>query len=472
MRVVALPMDNRPPNYRFLFDLAAIYDIDITLPPTEKLGFYRRAGDVDWLREWLLDQKADAFLVSTEMLCYGGLVASRESITSLNEARKRLETLRLVKAKNPRAIVLASSIIRRASVTVSSEKTELESLALMEYLKSGSLTERAYASGLDDNYLRQYWQLRRRNHEVNQLCLDLVAMGIVDTLVLAIEDTFPGGPHEPEVAMLNAKIAELRLRDRVYIHNGADEVMQELFVRLFNQRSLGLHFDSCETISRIMDFEHQPFIENVLSHVFLSGFSIDPDSPTAMLVIGSEVEKGMCTLELLIEKGKEIYLLDVLHANGADERLVNKVLAMVRNNRTIFLKGFSAWNTASNRLGTLLAQAAWRPTKNDQLLLKFMLERFVDDYLYQTIYRSRLEDLLRDSGEDKYNVDPDSSIMKTFASEFRVAANELLSSFVGKVFRANGQTWLLKSAVLHHFRLPWHRTFECEVSVKLETENV
>lgn len=472
MKVAVLPMDNRPPNYDFLIDFATIYDVDILLPPTGKLGYYKIPGDVDWLHDWLLNQEAEAFLISTEMLCYGGLVASREADTSLDQAIRRLETLKCVRKENPLALIFASSIVRRASITVNSAETENRWKALTEYLKFVTENCRVQMSDFDGEYLKCYRQLRSRNHEINKLCVDLVATGVVDTLVLAVEDTFPHGPHEPEIDVLKTKVVDSGLQGKVYIHNGADEVMQELLVRLFNQRDVELHFDSDETMMRITDFEHQPFVKNLLSHVSLTGFSVCPDSNTAMLIIGSDLQKGLHMLEQLIKDGKEIYLLDLFHPNGADERLVNELLSMIRNSPTIFLKGFSAWNTASNRLGTLLAEAAWKSTKDELLLLKFMLERFVDDYLYQSVYRRKLEDLLHFYGEDKYNIGLNSDIMKVFTSEFDSASNNLLNNFVGRIFQANNKTWLLKSASLNHFTLPWNRTFECKVSVQIETEGL
>ncbi|MGB9789271.1 DUF4127 family protein [Thermotoga caldifontis] len=472
MKIAVLPMDNRPPNYDFLIDFATMYDVDILLPPAGKLGYYKIPGDVDWLHDWLLNQEAEAFLISTEMLCYGGLVASREADTSLDQAIRRLETLKALRKENPQALIFASSIVRRASITVNSAETENKWKALTEYLKSATENCQVQMSDFDDEYLKYYRQLRSRNHEINKLCVDFVATGVVDTLVLAVEDTFPHGPHEPEVDVLKAKVIHLGLQGKVYIHNGADEVMQELLVRVFNQRDVELHFDSGETVMRIMEFEHQPFVKNLLSHVSLTGFSVRPDSNTAILIIGSNLEKGLHTLEKLVEEGKEIYLLDLFHPNGADEHLVHELLSMIRNSPAIFLKGFSAWNTASNRLGTLLAEAAWKSTKDELRLLKFMLERFVDDYLYQSVYRRKLEDMLNSYGKDKYNIGPNSDIMRVFTSEFTIESNNLLNNFAGRIFRANNKTWLLKSASLNYFALPWNRTFECKVSVQIETEEL
>lgn len=472
MKVVVLPMDNRPPNYRFLIDLAAIYNLEIVLPPRSKLGFYTQSGDVSWLHDWLLKQSGDAFLISSEMLCYGGLVASRETGVSLSEALRRLEILNSIKQKIPHTSIWVSSIIRRASITVSSAKTELLWSAFNQYLRSKS-GDVAIPTDLDENHLKLYWQLRKRNHEVNKACIDLVAAGVIDLLVLAVEDTFPGGPHESELAALNQKILELNVQDKVYVHNGADEIMQELLVRLFNRGSIEIHFDSVETMLRVMDFEHQPFVRNVRSHVSLAGFTLNnDDSNVVLLIVGHDKKKGLEMLKQMNSIDKQVYLLDVFHANGADGGFVTDLLGMIKNSEFIFIKGFSAWNTASNRLGTLLAEAAMKKEKSDVLLLKFILERFVDDYLYQSVYRTKLEELLLTHGEDKYSVNLDSKTLRFFLPEFEASANKVLSNFEGKIFYTGQKPWILKSARIVSFELPWRRTFECEVIVDINVEPV
>lgn len=471
MKVVVLPMDNRPPNYRFLIDLANIYNFEIVLPPRSKLGFYMQPGDISWLHDWLLRQTGDVFLISSEMLCYGGLVASREPGTTLSEASRRLEILNSIKQKVPHALIWVSSVIRRASITVSSAKTESLWSTFNQYLRSKS-GDIAMPVDLDENCLGLYWQLRKRNHEINKTCVDLVAKGVIDLLVLAIEDTFPGGPHEPELAILSQKISELNIQDKVYVHNGADEVMQELLIRLFNRGSIEIRFDSEETTLQIMDFEHQPFLKNVYSHISLSGFTVKDEADIVLLIVGSNVKEGLKMLRWFTVAGKQVYLLDVFHVNGADESFVTALLDLIKSGDSIFVKGFSAWNTASNRLGTLLSEAAVKEGKNEILLLKFMLERFVDDYLYQSVYRAKLEKLLLRHGENKYSVNLNSKSIKPFLYEFEKAANRMLDSFEEKIFHIEQEPWILESAEIVSFDLPWRRSFECEVEVSINVKPV
>ncbi|MBN9344954.1 MAG: DUF4127 family protein, partial [Devosia sp.] len=84
-RIALLPLDERPVNVRLPADVAAIAGASLALPPRETLPDLRKAGRADELGAWLeaASDAADALVVSTDMLCYGGLIASRTSADPL-----------------------------------------------------------------------------------------------------------------------------------------------------------------------------------------------------------------------------------------------------------------------------------------------------------------------------------------------------------------------------------------------------
>ena len=116
------------------------------------------------------------------------------------------------------------------------------------------------------------------------------------------------------------------------------------------------------------------------------------------------------------------------------------------------LWGYSAWNTASNALGVLLAQAVTdsaRGKKNEA----FFRERLLDDGLYQAIVRQKLNGRLWERGRD------------VFSLSDRPEAEALLRRLFSQALPG---FWSLHRLPDYEITLPWARTFEADVRVKAE----
>ncbi len=103
------------------------------MPPREHLGWYTRPGACDALADWLARCRADRFVVSADMLCYGGLVASRTPVVEADLALRRLDSLRELRRRRPDGVIYAFGIIMRLGTTV----TDAESMSL--HLGLGSI---------------------------------------------------------------------------------------------------------------------------------------------------------------------------------------------------------------------------------------------------------------------------------------------------------------------------------------------
>ena len=99
------------------------------------------------------------------------------------------------------------------------------------------------------------------------------------------------------------------------------------------------------------------------------------------------------TLDRLIDEGREVYLLDLLSRNGGSLPLVE---TMAHPDQ---LAGYSGWNTASNAMGTVIAQLL-SDVKADAPDTDFRNERFMDDLYYESLVRQELNEYLRARGED------------------------------------------------------------------------
>jgi hypothetical protein len=130
------------------------------------------------------------------------------------------------------------------------------------------------------------------------------------------------------------------------------------------------------------------------------------------------------------------------------------------------IDAFASWNTDANTIGTALPGAiavhAGRLAGTYDTLAhaQFMLDRYVDDYAFHQFVRPQLNALLRTQGVDTTLLLPE--VAREAASENRAAlwpwALDLLASIYPQ-YRDGGLT----------ITLPWDRTFETRIDVRLES---
>lgn len=236
-RLVAVPLDDRPVNHQALAQLAGVAGVRVSLPPRRLLGRFRKPGDCERLREWLESQLpgADGAVLSLDMLCYGGLVASRAGDVSQDEAIGRLYAVKrsLYRARVP---AVASSVLLRQSTTVSDAaslarwKRLFELMGLPDSKRAAALAAETDPSMTAE--IRNHLACRARNHAVNRHALELCATGIFDYVAILKEDCSPEGVHRLEEAELLALRARIGIESRSALEPGADEGGMLLLARM------------------------------------------------------------------------------------------------------------------------------------------------------------------------------------------------------------------------------------------------
>ena len=98
MKILFLPIDNRPVCYSLAKDIASIdSNLEIILPQRDYLGGLQKKADIDKLFDWLKScPKPDAIILSLDTIAYGGLIPSRRSNETLAEIKSRLEKLKQI----------------------------------------------------------------------------------------------------------------------------------------------------------------------------------------------------------------------------------------------------------------------------------------------------------------------------------------------------------------------------------------
>jgi hypothetical protein len=173
-----------------------------------------------------------------------------------------------------------------------------------------------------------------------------------------------------------------------------------------------------------------------------------------------------------VRQGRTTAIADVAFVNGSDLILGRQ---LVEQPEIASLAAYGGWNTAGNTLGTVLAQAVisivarqsgWTAEQR-QAQFEFLFLRFLDDYCYQALERSRclVEDLpeygLMPSEARLPDGEPAAGIAQKVAARLQDQAVELENTF-----QASG---LVKAVHLSGVYLPWQRLFEigCEIQADL-----
>lgn len=518
--LVLVPIDDRPAVGQFAQMVGGIADHKVTMPPREILGRFTEAGNTARIEQWLRAQnysKVDALIVSVDMLAYGGLVASRRHGVPLEEARKRLEFFRWFKQKYPRVPVYAFSTIMRVAPTASAETRGVhDKLARWAELKDRvaktqdanlAAELRQLEGQLAPNVIEDYLAARRRNLQLNLSMLDLVRAGTVNELILLQDDARQFGLHRQDQEALRERLRALGLESRVPVYNGADEgaislVSRAILDKFAHKLRVAVLYSSEKSRSVIAPYEDHPLQFTVESQIRAAGgipVGEYDQADYTLFVNAPETtaeEFDLFTRKLIKEakQVKHVALADLLfpapHHSGADERLI---AALKRENLLDDLVGYAAWNTAGNTLGTAIPHANmrvfFRTKLNDSFErasrayaahLEFLLHRYIGDYLYHDVVRPEINQRLREEAKrddsitwelppEKYEL-----VNREVAEKLRAQALRFFDeNFRGRTYTVAfynnvKRTITLADVKALNIYLPWARTFECVVELKLE----
>ncbi|MBC5811403.1 MAG: DUF4127 family protein, partial [Candidatus Eremiobacteraeota bacterium] len=250
--IAFVPLDDRPVTLQLPVMLGRIAGQRILPPPRASIGHYLQPGDPEAILRWLRSPQTagiGALVASTDMIGYGGLVASRLPGVSASDAETRLRALAALKADRGLPFVGAFGTIMRlaptgvprlgpaASYYAAGETVDL--IAEYANLPDPPRTDeqRSLAARLRERIggvtLDAYLSARGRNRAVDEYVLQLAAEGGFDRIVLGQDDAGPTGLHLKDVAALQAAVRRFGLGARASIEPGADELGMAMLAQVF-----------------------------------------------------------------------------------------------------------------------------------------------------------------------------------------------------------------------------------------------
>ena len=494
--ITCIPLDDRPCNCQFMQRLAAFRGVSVRFPRRAWLGSLHRAGQCQKIWHNLKYYDAPFSIVALDMLLWGGLVASRraEALACERINWNIEEVMRWCKYSRTMAY---STIMRVPPTQTTAEQVRwaerLSELSLRigdkfkhlidlrREILDDSATWHSLLGDIPESAWEEYWQQRKRKHQINvDIIVQWMHHRLDDSLLFfCYDDSKTRGINILEGEELATVFED---RANVALTTGTDEVSQLLLCRVLAPgEKLGLVWLDSAAPKITTPYEDVCLEEVVRRQGYVANctllFGADAKKCAKQLWIWSPYRSGprecsqqgeVCEpldkkrqnfldkLEVALSQGRKIVLVDLAYANGGDMRLMK---ALIERKMLGKLGGYSAWNTAGNSLGTALAILALWPeretVKSRTALTRFLLERIIDDYYYQAIWRAQL-------GE-KYGP-PFTCLTPEQVREAQEFLDERVQAVWEDVLADAFPQWSLKKASI---RLPWERLFECEVDMKI-----
>lgn len=507
--IALLPLDDRPVCTQMPRLMAGIAGSNVILPPMDALGRFTRPGDCERLAEWLktVAGQVDALVVSTDMLCYGGLVASRDNEVTEAQARERLQILESIRQERPTLPVYVFSGIMRAAptATLRSNKWRLD---LAEYL---TLSDKASVTGSDKAAkearqhrrhvppaeLKKYLATRERDHNIQVLLVGMLKRGVVDYVVFGQDDAEQYGPHRAERANLKTHLSSAGVAGKAMLCGGIDQTACILVARhlvKLEARSPRIWVEWAGESGRHIrpPNEGQSVDAAVWAQVYSVGARPASSNESADVVLfvntykrtADEFAEFKDKMAKQVDEGRMVGLADLnLGAGGKADGLLLRHL--LEDRIGVRLASYAGWNTASNTLGTAIPHAIlyWLARQNPAVDAKacaiaqreFLLLRFASEYGYHNYIRPLANDYLtNDLKGNKDELTEEQHLkLERFVSKHSL---KMLTSFFDLGFKGasisvgrSGETEVIAELTNVSIGLPWPRAYEVTMSFYLKT---
>lgn len=495
MNVVYIPLDERPCNYHFASNIARGSEVNVIKPEPKALGDKKKPADFDAVKAFMLDQakEADAYVISIDMLLYGGIVPSRLHTLSEDELVARLKVIDEIKRINPSVKIYAFALIMRCpKYSSSDEEPDYYEYCGREIFLTGQVKHKhqlglitdeqsqelmlQYADVIGDN-LADFEERRRINRNMLVRAVGMLH-GAIDYLIIPQDDSAEYGYTSMDREAIKAEIRSLGLDD-VAMYPGADEVGMTLLSRAACEY-VGKHpkvycefaHENSPNITPL--YEDRPLKNTLPFQLECAGCvrTYHREDADVILYLNypsrepvevwqeDSVGYGERDLNTFIESiirdakdGRVVAIADGAYCNGGDA----KFLKLLSSRMDILdISAYAGWNTSSNTLGTVICQAVFvmlfGDNENQRL---FLAERIYEDVGYCGYVRAYVtNNILPKIGYDYFNAGgSDGEVAKIVERELDVFIKDSFPTLADKY-------------EIYECRMPWRRMFEVGLSLK------
>lgn len=416
-KILLVPLDSRPPCLDLVIDTGRLASREV-LTPKKALDYYTLPGDSSMLRAWMEENanQSSTMILSLDQFFFGGLLAAREKEISPTEMENGLAFLTSYAQRHPNLKIRAFITLPRAtppdSIEGYYEKRRLlaYSRAVGRYQVLGDERDAAEAKKLADKIdpqsLAQYLDLFHRNEILVQHLMNLTAQGVFQQLVIAQDDGEEYSISNNEKQRLVSYRDALHLpQEKVPIVHGADEIATDLLAAdILAERqvtpAIYLEFNETNAATCRLPYMAIPLQEAAEEKIALLGAHVVSAKENAdlTLFLFAGTKENLATRRASADKIKNdletdnsVALVDLSEHFSAGETVFPFLLA----NQTPLhqLCAYAGWNTASNAVGTALAQATIflamqnpLPTQEEAQRLAYERVRLLDNRFLEDFY--------------------------------------------------------------------------------------
>ena len=509
-KLILISLDTRPPCQKMVVDAGKMAGVQIITPPSEIMDYYTKEGDTKKIQKWLMDNidKSDGVIVSIDQLLHGGLLASRESGTKQDESQILLKFMRDLKTKAKDKPIYAFNVLPRITPPPTLESDSKKMIKISRLIDEISIFENEddiklladLKEDIKQEDLDIYLDLFRRNTALNKELINLAKEGIITKLVIGQDDGEDFGIPNMEKKSLVNYVHSLGIsNDVVMITKGADEVALSLLANFVQtktnyQPKVYVEYNDEKAMRTVMPFMAGSVGSTVEEKLVMANAKKvnSPQEAGLILYVFIGNDENMSTqrqsalkIKKYLEQGKKVALVALSKQFSANEVLFPTLLKEdVPINE---LTSYAGWNTASNSIGTALANAviykAIRPTfntTNDMLAVEYNrlninYERFLEDYYYLKEVIDVMNITLKNHGYENVNdLDMEHNYIwmnKLLQSDMQKRANQLNNSEVFKMpFKVQTPEGVFDLTIRNlqvDVFFPWPRTFEVYLDVRL-----
>lgn len=492
--IAFVPLDDRPVTTQLPQLLGRIAGQTVQTPPRPMLGHYLKPGSPDAIIAWLNSAELQAvpdYVLSADMLAYGGLVASRIPGVSYADARNRLNEVAHLRQRNPRASIGVFGTVMRLAPTgvpaIGEGSAFFAAFPVWKYLQQYANlhdpplpSEQAAAVRLrgqiGEPTLQAYLDTRARNRDVDRYIVQLVAEAKIDRAVLGQDDAGPVGLHVADVRTLQSDVARAGVGERISVEPGADELGMAMVARALARQigwtpHVAVRYSTSGGAAVNDPLEFAPISTAIDGLIGLCGGVHDDLEPDMTLFVRVPHTTPADDLS---------FLLELQSATNANRSALFADLTFLENSyasQAAFAKkllgsgiagkldAYSSWNTNANTVGTAIAEGiaagvGRRTHRYDALAhAEFTFDRFVDDYAFHDDVRPDLNAWL-----DLHGVPDHTYLLSDTASQIADRNNVLLWNDARRLLE---QLYPQYHIAAIRITLPWERTFETQVDVGL-----
>ena len=509
--ILLVPLDSRPPCREFVVNSGKIIGRTIVTPPTEYMDYYSKAGETAAMRQWLAENAggADAVILSIDQLLSGGLLAAREAHISHADIDALSTYLRTLHTAHPTVPLHAFYILPRAIPQDGIEGWR-ERRALLAYARLLGRVGESLPVDEDEmerlrgefppDDLEKYLAHFDESTELASMLIELTEEGVLTRLILGQDDGEEYSVGNLKKKELAALLAQKHIaQERAMIVHGADEIALSMLARLSVDElrtrggaapRIALRYARADMADMIFPFMAVSNDVTAREKIAMLGAALAEDgtsSDVTLLIsagdngadtIGTRAPAAAAVKDMLAE-GTTVALVDLSRHFHAEETLLP--ILVEKNVPVNALTAYAGWNTASNAIGTALAQAvlyhcAMQRAENTEeraraayANLAFLTGRIAEDefYLKETI--NRVNDTLRNAGYQN-TADLDLTRNWRWANDLltndlsrRIRSYESTASFRAPFVQNNIRLRAVRSNITAYY--PWPRTFE----IRMET---